>query len=129
MVNKFGLDVGVTGATIIKWVVWGPTGVSYAPGALSGDYGGVSAEATAGVGLGANALIGGSDRSFILQPLSVQAQEGLNLAVGFTPSSSARRRAEGERDLSRGHVSQRIAADRPAASPLQAMTFLRKPPI
>jgi hypothetical protein len=64
--------------------VWGPTGVSYAPGALAGDYAGVSAEATAGVGLGANALIGGGERAFVLQPLSVQAQEGLNLAVGFT---------------------------------------------
>ena len=57
---------------------------SYQPGALAGSYGGLSAEATVGVGVGANALIGGSSKTFVLQPLSVQAQEGLNLAIGFT---------------------------------------------
>lgn len=83
VVRKFGLDVGVTGTTLIKWAVLAPAD-AYAPGALAGDYVGVSAEATVGVGLGANALVGGSSRSFALQPLSVQAQEGLNLAVGFS---------------------------------------------
>lgn len=83
VVRKFGLDIGVTGKTLIKWAVLAPAG-AYAPGALAGDYVGVSAEATLGVGLGANALVGGSEKSFALQPLSVQAQEGLNLAVGFS---------------------------------------------
>ena len=83
VVRKFGLDIGVTGTTLIKWAVLAPAD-AYAPGALAGDYVGVSAEATVGVGLGANALVGGSSRSFALQPLSVQAQEGLNLAVGFS---------------------------------------------
>jgi hypothetical protein len=83
VVRKFGLDIGVTGTTIIKWAVLATAG-AYAPGALAGDYVGVSAEATVGVGLGANALVGGSAKSFALQPLSVQAQEGLNLAVGFS---------------------------------------------
>jgi hypothetical protein len=83
-VRKFGLDVGVTGATVIQWLVLGPTADSYAPGVLAGDYAGVSAEATVGVGVGANALVGGSNRSFVLQPVSVQAQQGLNLAAGFT---------------------------------------------
>ena len=83
VVRKFGLDIGVTGATFIKWAVLAPAG-AYAPGALAGDYVGVSAEATVGVGVGANALVGGSSKSFALQPLSVQAQEGLNLAVGFS---------------------------------------------
>jgi hypothetical protein len=32
--------------------------------------------------LGPNALIGGSRRGVILQPLSVQAQKGLNIAAG-----------------------------------------------
>jgi hypothetical protein len=83
-VRKFGLDVGVTGATLIKWAVLAPTADAYAPGALAGDYAGVSAEATAGVGLGANALVGGSSETFALQPVSVQAQQGFNLAAGFT---------------------------------------------
>jgi hypothetical protein len=84
VVRKFGLDIGVTGATYIKWAVLAPTIDAYASGALAGEYVGVSAEATAGVGVGANALVGGSGESFVLQPISVQAQQGLNLAVGFS---------------------------------------------
>jgi hypothetical protein len=84
VVKKFGLDIGRTDATYIKWGVLAPTLDSYAPGALAGNYVGVSAEATAGLGVGANALLGGSGETFVLQPVSVQAQEGLNLALGFT---------------------------------------------
>jgi hypothetical protein len=84
VVKKFGLDIGRTDATYIKWGVLAPTLDSYAPGALAGNYVGVSAEATAGLGVGANALLGGSGETFVLQPVSVQTQEGLNLALGFT---------------------------------------------
>jgi Protein of unknown function (DUF992) len=84
IVRKFGLDIGRTSRTVIKWIVLAPSADSYQPGALAGSYGGLSAEATVGVGVGANALIGGSNKTFVLQPLSVQAQEGLNLAIGFT---------------------------------------------
>ena len=84
VVKKFGLDVGVTAKSVISWIVLAPTAASYAPGSLAGNYGGASAEATVGVGVGANALVGGSNRSFVLQPLSVGAQQGLNLAVGFS---------------------------------------------
>jgi hypothetical protein len=83
-INKFGLDVGVTGETLITWAVLAPNADLYAPGALAGDYVGASAEASAVVGAGANALVGGSNRVFSLQPLSVQAQTGVNLAVGIT---------------------------------------------
>lgn len=83
-ISKFGLDVGVTGASVMQWLVMAPTADVYEPGALSGDYAGASAQVTAGVGVGANLLVGGSDRSFTLQPLSVQAQTGLNLAVGVS---------------------------------------------
>ncbi len=82
-VKKFGLDVGVTGKTLIKWLVMAPTKDAYKPGALAGDYAGVGAEASVGAGVGANALVGGSHDTFALQPVSVQAQQGLNLAVGF----------------------------------------------
>ena len=51
-------------------------------GALSGHYAGASAEASVGAGLGANVLVGGSNRTVALQPVSVQGQTGLNLAVG-----------------------------------------------
>lgn len=83
-ISKIGLDVGVTGASVMQWLVLAPTANIYAPGALAGDYAGASAQVTAGVGVGANLLVGGSDRSFTLQPLSVQTQTGLNLAVGVS---------------------------------------------
>ncbi len=51
-------------------------------GALQGGYAGASAEVTAGVGLGANALIGGG-KSMALQPLSISGQQGLNVAGGI----------------------------------------------
>jgi hypothetical protein len=81
-INKLGVDIGWTNETIIAWTVFAGTN-SFADGALSGTYGGATAEATIGAGLGANALVGGIDRSFALQPLSVQAQTGLNVAGGL----------------------------------------------
>jgi hypothetical protein len=80
-IDKFGIDIGVTQQAQIAWAVFAPT--SNLPArSLVGGYGGVSAEATVGVGVGANALIGGSAKSIVLQPLSVQAQQGLNIAAG-----------------------------------------------
>ena len=67
-----------------SWLVLAPSSNIYAPGALAGDYVGASAEVTAAVGAGANLLVGGSGNTFTLQPLSVQTQTGLNLAVGVT---------------------------------------------
>ena len=82
-VTKVGVDIGFTRRTEIAWAVLAPT-ANVPPASLAGGYGGVSAEATVGVGIGANALIGGSRRSIILQPLSVQGQTGLNIAGGVT---------------------------------------------
>jgi hypothetical protein len=53
-------------------------------GALAGTYAGVGAEASAGAGLGANVLVGGTGRAFSLQPLSIEGQVGLNIAGGIT---------------------------------------------
>jgi len=80
-ISKFGLDIGATKQTAIAWAVLAPT-ARLRPGSLNGTYGGVSAEATVGLGVGANALVGGSNKNIILQPLSVQAQQGLNIAAG-----------------------------------------------
>lgn len=82
-ISKIGLDIGVTGETLIKWAVLAPNADLYAPGALAGDYVGASAEASAAIGAGANVLVGGSNRTFSLQPLSMQAQTGVNLAIGI----------------------------------------------
>ena len=80
-INKFGLDIGTTQQAQIAWAVLAPTS-QLPPRSLVGSYGGVSAEATVVVGVGANALVGGSDKSIVLQPVSVQAQQGLNIAAG-----------------------------------------------
>ena len=80
-INKWGIDIGTTSRTAIVWAVLAPSR-EVPPGALAGRYGGLSAEATAGVGVGANAMVGGFDKSIALQPFSVQAQEGLNIAAG-----------------------------------------------
>src|SRR3984893_8594905 len=80
-IRKFGLDIGATDRGVLAWAVFAP---SEGPkrGALAGDYGGVTASATLGAGVGANVLVGGSNSSFTLQPLSIQAQTGLALAGG-----------------------------------------------
>ncbi|PCI05680.1 MAG: hypothetical protein COB78_03570 [Hyphomicrobiales bacterium] len=83
-VTKIGLDIGITAATVIKWIVLGVSTDSTTPGALAGRYGGVSASASLGIGVGANALIGGSQDGIILQPFSVEGKVGINLAVGLT---------------------------------------------
>jgi hypothetical protein len=79
-ISKFGLDLGATAGGEMVWAVYAPTDRRF--GALAGHYAGASAEATVGAGLGANVLVGGSNRTVELQPLSVQGQAGLNLAVG-----------------------------------------------
>ena len=54
------------------------------PGALAGDYAGVSGQAAVGVGVGGNVLVGGSNRSVTLQPFSIEGDTGINLAVGVS---------------------------------------------
>ena len=51
-------------------------------GVLAGDYYGASGEVTLAAGLGANVLVGGSNRTVALQPISISGQKGLNLALG-----------------------------------------------
>jgi hypothetical protein len=80
VITKFGLDLGITGGGVMVWEVF--TRTVAGPGFLAGDYAGVSGEASVGAGLGANVLVGGSDRTVTLQPVSVQGQIGLNFAVG-----------------------------------------------
>ena len=78
--TKLGVDIGVTAGGAMIWLVYAPT--SRPAGALSGSYGGATAEATVGGGFGANVLIGGSNRTVELQPVSLQGQAGLNVAAG-----------------------------------------------
>jgi hypothetical protein len=83
-IDKLGFDIGVTGATRIEWLVFSASSTRYNRGSLAGTYVGGSAEATLGVGLGGNWLIGGSRRGYALQPWSIQGQVGLNYSVAFS---------------------------------------------
>lgn len=81
-IKKFGVDIGYTQSGVIVWGVVAPTS-SLKPGSLEGGYAGATASATVGVGVGANALVGGLDQSIALQPLSVEGNKGLNVAAGI----------------------------------------------
>ena len=100
-ITRIGLDIGVT--QTVGGRLGGLGAGKTKRGALEGSYGGVSAEATAVVGFGANVLIGGFKKSIMLQPISVQAQTGLDLAAGSrgnaasTTSSSQPSRAPSPR--------------------------------
>lgn len=99
-ITRFGVDIGYTRSGVIIWTVFAPT-TNLKPGALAGRYGGVTAGAAVGVGLGANALVGGSGNHIGLQPLSIQGKTGLNVAAGiagltlrFVPPNTAKQPAE-----------------------------------
>jgi hypothetical protein len=81
-VRRYGLDLGVTGQTRFAWAVNAPDR-RVGRGDLAGNYGGVGANASVGVGFGGNFLVGGPQNSYALQPISVQGQTGLNVAAGI----------------------------------------------
>lgn len=80
-ISEVGLDIGVTDAAVMSWAVFAVGNL--APGSLAGTYVGATAGAAIAVGLGANVLVGGSGNSIALQPISVEGQTGLNIAVGL----------------------------------------------
>ena len=81
-ISKFGEDIGFQQSGVIIWAVFAPS-TDLKAGALTGDYGGVTAGAAAGVGGNANVLLGGSAKSISLQPVSVEGDTGINVAVGI----------------------------------------------
>jgi hypothetical protein len=81
-ISRFGVDIGFTRGAVLVWAVFAPTR-NLASGALAGNFAGATAGAAVGVGAGANVLIGGSNRSISLQPLSIEGNRGLNVAAGI----------------------------------------------
>ena len=81
-IRKVGLDLGITQETALAWGVFAPV-ARLGPGDLSGNYAGAQGSAAIGVGVGGNALVGGSNNSIALQPLSVQGQVGISVAAGL----------------------------------------------
>jgi hypothetical protein len=82
IIHRFGAQIGISSNVALTWAVFAPT-PRVGPGALAGGYGGVSAGAAVGIGVGANGLVGGLN-SFALQPLSVEGQTGLNVVATVT---------------------------------------------
>ncbi|MHC4055202.1 DUF992 domain-containing protein [Bradyrhizobium sp. 25ACV] len=82
-IRRVGVDIGVTSAGALSWAVFARNS-RIGPGTLRGSYVGASGNLAFGPGLGANVLIGGSRRSVMLQPISVERSIGLNLAAGVT---------------------------------------------
>ncbi len=81
--TRVGLDVGVRGKSVMIWTVLGSS--TNIPGdRLAGTFGGVSADVAAGLGVGANVLVGGNSKSIVLQPLSVKGETGINVSVGVS---------------------------------------------
>jgi hypothetical protein len=82
-IQRLGVDLGWSSGAALVWHVFSPTN-AVGLGALAGAYGGVSAGAAVGLGLAANALVGGLNNSFSLQPVSVESQTGLNVFAGIS---------------------------------------------
>ena len=82
-IRRVGLDLGVTSAGTLSWAVFAKNS-RIGPGTLRGSYVGASGNVALGPGLGANVLIGGSRRTVVLQPLSIERSIGINLAAGVT---------------------------------------------
>ncbi|EPE96529.1 DUF992 domain-containing protein [Rhizobium grahamii] len=83
-IGKLGLDIGISGKSYLSWVVVNTKPTRVGQGDLAGTYVGASADAAVGLGVGANALIGGNARNIVLQPLSGQTGTGLNIAAGVS---------------------------------------------
>ncbi len=79
--TTIGLDIGVTTGGVVVWAVF--AGSNRQTGMLAGTYAGATAEVSIAAGLGANVLVGGSNHTVALQPLSVQGQKGLDIAGGI----------------------------------------------
>jgi len=82
-INTVGLNVGISAGGVLGWAVFAPT-TGVPAGALAGEYVGVSGDIGLGVGAGANVLVGGSGRTFALQPLSLQGSVAVNVVLGVS---------------------------------------------
>jgi Protein of unknown function (DUF992) len=82
-INTVGLDIGVSAGSVLGCGVFAPTS-GLAPGALAGEYVGATGDLGLGIGAGANVLVGGSVRTFALQPLSLQGSIAVNVVLGVS---------------------------------------------
>jgi Protein of unknown function (DUF992) len=81
--NMIGLNIGISAGGVFGWAVLAPT-VGIPAGALAGEYVGASGDIGLGLGAGANVLVGGSGRTFALQPVSLEGSIAVDVALGVS---------------------------------------------
>ncbi len=82
-INTVGLDLGISGGGRFAWAVFG-SAAGVPNGALAGEYVGASGDVGLGEGVGANVLVGGSNRSVALQPVSLEGSMAVNVVAGLS---------------------------------------------
>ena len=80
-IHQYGVEIGMVKEGHLAWAVFAVSPAS-GTGLLAGKYGGVDASAAAGIGLGADVLVGGTGEAFSLQPLAVEGEPGIGIAAG-----------------------------------------------
>lgn len=80
-VHQFGVEIGEVEQGHLAWAVWAAS-PDAGTGLLAGKYGGVDASVAAGIGLGADVLVGGTGEAFTLQPLALDSEPGVAIAAG-----------------------------------------------
>lgn len=83
-IDEYGVALGEIQKGVLLWGVITATDEVPGPGTLAGKYAGAGADVAFVGGLGANVLVGGSNKSIALQPLSVEGEAGFNVAAGVT---------------------------------------------
>lgn len=80
--TNVGANIGISGPGTMIWGVMAASN-AVAPGALAGDYLGAQGSVAVGGGVGGAVLVGGSNKTISLQPISVSAGTGLNVSAGI----------------------------------------------
>ena len=79
-ITEFGIDVGVIDKAELVWAV--DAVIDEKIHDLAGSYRGAEAAAAFGLGAGALVLTGGATSTLTLQPVALEGEEGINVAVG-----------------------------------------------
>ncbi len=79
--TNVGANIGISGPGELIWGVVAASR-SIEPGALAGDYVGAQGSVAVGGGVGGAVLVGGSNNTVSLQPISVSVGTGVNLSAG-----------------------------------------------
>ena len=82
-INMVGLNIDLAAGGVLAWTVFAPT-AGTPVGALAGEYVGASGDIGIIAGVETNILIGGSGRTFALQPVSLGGSVAVKVALGVS---------------------------------------------